>query len=104
MGQFASQADALLAPRAHDPEQFSEQPVSAQGALPGQVHDPACPRANPNPAISRTIEAIASFFILHHSTHLFERRTFMALMITIAYDDWDLGKIHGIIQSYSGAN
>lgn len=74
LGQVHEEAASF--PTAHDPLQFSKHPVFAQDSLLGQVHDPAAPRANPIPAISRTIEAIASLFILHHSTHHFERWTF----------------------------
>ena len=74
LGQVHEEAASF--PAAHDPLQLSKHPVFAQDWLLGQVHDPASPRASPIPAISRTIEAIASLFILHHSSHHFERRTF----------------------------
>jgi hypothetical protein len=63
LGQLAAQVDVSLAPRAHDPEQFSMHPVCGQDEVLGQMHDPACPKAIPIPASSRTIETIASFFI-----------------------------------------
>ena len=63
MGQLPMQEDALFSPEAHDPEQFSRHSDCAQEVLSGQMHDPACPRADTIPARSRTIEAIASFFI-----------------------------------------
>lgn len=76
LGQLATQEDVPLAPRAHDPEQFSKHPVCGQDALLRQMQDAACPKAIPIPASSRTIETIASFFILFNSIHLFECRTF----------------------------
>jgi len=62
-GQPASHEDAALVPKAHGPVQFSKHPVCEQDVLLGQMHDPACPKANPIPASSRTIETIASLFI-----------------------------------------
>jgi len=63
MGQLPMQEGALFSPEAHDPEQFSRHSDCEQEVLSGQMHDPACPRADAIPASSRTIETIASFFI-----------------------------------------
>ena len=90
LGQLAAHEDAALSPKAHDPEQFSKHPVCEQDVLLGQTHDPACPRANPIPASSRTIETITSLFI--YTTPMNVARP-QQLTITIAYDDLDLGKI-----------
>jgi hypothetical protein len=63
-GQLAAHWDAPSVPWAHAPVQFSRHPAGPQESLAGQVHDPACPKVDPIPAISRTIEIIAIFFIL----------------------------------------
>jgi hypothetical protein len=83
---------------AHEPPQFFKHSDCEHDTLLGQIHDPACPKAIPIPASSRTIETIASFFILYHSTHLMNVARSQQLMITIAYDDLDLGKILGTIK------
>lgn len=56
-------ADESFSPPAQDPAHFSMHPVCAQDSLLGQMHDPAAPKANPIPASSRIIEAIASLLI-----------------------------------------
>jgi hypothetical protein len=73
--------------------QFSKHPVCGQDVLLEQLHDPACPRANPIPASSRTIETIASFFIYTTLLIFMNVTRSQQMMITIAYDDLDLGKI-----------
>jgi hypothetical protein len=78
--QFDPQEDGALAISAdcieHGPAHVAAHADCEQDALLGQLHDPGCPTANPIPASSRTIDAIASFFIFTSHSHLYERRTF----------------------------
>jgi hypothetical protein len=104
LGQLAAQGEAEPVPRAHELPQFSRHPVCGQAALLWQLHDPACPRANPIPASSRTIETIASFFICITLLICMNVSRSQILIITIAYDDLDLGKIPGIFKQDSGLN
>jgi hypothetical protein len=91
--QLTAHDDAALVPNAHEFPQFSEHPICGLAVLSWQLHDPVCPRANPIPASSRTIETIDSFFIYTTLFIFMNVPRSQQLMITIAYDDLDLGKI-----------
>jgi len=68
------------------------------------MHDPACPKANPIPASSRTIETIASFFIYITLLIFMNVTRSQQLMITIAYDDLDWGKTIWVFKREYGVN